>query len=1277
MLWTYDVFLILKINFNIKNQRIIKNLTTKKNQTFKGNKMNEHNKLLDILDDLRLLLKQNEILGQDFDDFHKKLKSDTVKNYLLDLKKGSKPEDALKNRFFSSGAVFAKYLFKNLSPEIGGEAGFIDYSLEVDGEIIGIEIKPLFKAEFERGKSGRIIRRIKKIKLDWIKYRDQIRKYLGKKGEFIVFTNLEEWYFFSRNYSLDEDCKYFSNVDLFRLIKDFDQTENFWVYLDNQENLSIKEPLDKKFFSSLKTWVQELRKVKFSVDGKEKTKLIINLINKFIFIQSLDKFWVIQSKYIENKWSNIEREWQAKNKLRILKKFLGEINEYFYELYDTELFRDREDGKNILDYIQKDEENIELFYNKLKLILGIDYGATAIGWVRGIIQYNFRRIDEDILGKAYETFLAEVRKEQGIYYTPKYITQYIVDNTVGKQYEELLSKIKTNLEKSRFDECRELIEKFISIKVLDPACGSGSFLIKALKIILSKYEELNQLLDSYYQRHNNFKGTLKQSPEDKEISEKINQLKKILDYKDKRDLISKIIIRHIHGNDLDGNALEVAKVNLWLEAIKLAPREFRFDIPRETNHILPDLEINLGNGDSLVGLPEDKTIQFLKENYEKELKEMSKLRKKYLKNPTDEEAIEELNKIKHKLKQELDKQFRQYLKDNNLPEEIFEKTKPFHWALEFWYVYFDDKGEPKPKEQQGFDAVIGNPPYVNVKELDKILKDFYKKHFNIIGRPDLYLNFIERGLDLTTNRGYFSYITSNKFLVTKNGENIREKIKNQATINLLVDLSMHPIFKDASVYPIVFSLQKTKINEKRVTIKIYPPSNLEITNLDSESIKTNQISEDLLYDDEEKIINLNVTPFKKELIKKIKQESIKLQEILDLELGMIVGNQKELIILENEFDLLPATKRNGYKQIIGGEDVRRYEILQKPKKYIFYDKEKIISPRSENFFEREKIVIKDIGLRLSCSLDKDNLYALQTLILGFLKSSNNDISFIIGLLNSLLLDFYYKYKFSSVHVQGGYNRYRERYLKNFPIHKATEQEQKPIIQLVNKIITLKKLQHKFREIWREYSQKFRNSYRSLGEILLDDKKSIQEGNFDKVWISEASLYPNGTNELIEKEFDNFRIAGKNNNILKVFGISGSKEELILELKAKNKEFRDTLYLEILELFDSRSKVKSLKDIFDKTIISVIQPNIWEKSGNLIKGVKKKFEEWLEKQDFKVKEKDIVEIDNQIQDVDNQIDAHVFKLYKLNREEVETVLDSLNVLESIKNDILKKFEELVS
>ena len=1222
-----------------------------------------------ILKDLQVLFKKDEVLGKDFDNFLKRIRSDTVRNYLLSLKNHSQPEQALKDAFFSINSIFAKYLFKKLHPEVGGESGFVDYLIKDEREEIKLEIKPLFEAEFEKGKSGEIFKRIKKVKLNWEKHKDQIRKYLGRRGEFVVFTNLEEWYFFSRNFSLDENCYYFAKVNLFDLIKDFQQIGDFWQYLDRQEELSVKEPLDKKFFNSLKTWVEELGKVKFKVDEKKKTELIIKLINKFIFIQTLDNFWVIKGKYLEEKWVNIEREWQAKNKLRILRKFLSEINEYFYELYDTELFRDGENGKTILDYIERTDENIELFYNKLKLVLGIDYGTTAIGWERGIIQYNFRRIDEDILGKAYETFLAEVRKEQGIYYTPKYITQYIVENTVGKIYDELLEKIKKNLEEKNFDECKELIKKFISIKVLDPACGSGSFLIKALRLIWNKYNELLELLAKEERKYNNFKNGLTRSEEDEENSRKISELKNILNFKDKRDLISKIIIRHIHGNDLDANALEVAKVNLWLEAIKLAPSEFRYDrLPADTNHILPDLEMNLGNGDSLVGLPEDLTIEILKEKHENELKRLFELRKEYLDNPTKEEAIKEINEIKKKLRKELDEEFKKYLEENNLPLEILEKTKPFHWALDFWFVFFDENLEPKEKDKQGFDAVIGNPPYVDYRSVEPIsAHEFFKKvYLSCKDNPEkynLFVPFIEKGVSSLRFGGKFGYINPIHVLSSLMSKNLRKYLLERYKISEIVDLSRLRVFRDAATYPILLFVSYDRPDFIQIS---YKTNEEEILNRE---IKYEEIKQKYFLEREDAVILIDSRKVMIGLITKLDTRGTKLHELVELKWGTSISGYGKKKISKEEFEKLTDKEKNNYIKMIQSGDIKRFAIF-----WLGEFLPKNLFPKCQlELFEKPKIVISRQSIFLEAAYDELGEFSLGKVSFTsrFLKSVNP--YFLLASLNSKIIDFYFKKVYESLHMASYYIRYDIPYLYQLPIIVIEDDKQAPIIQLAQKIITLKKLQHKFRELWRYYSRKFRNNYRSLGEILLDDKRAIQEGNFDKVWISEASVYPDEQNELLEEEFKKFRIVGEGDNKLKIYGIEGQREELLLEITASKKEFKDIIYLELLELMDSRVKKKTLKDILSKSEISVIQPNIWEKSGNLLKITKEKFREWLERENFEIKKDDIVKIDNEIQNIDNLIDIHVFKLYGLTKEEVEIVLDSLNVVESVKNDILRNLK----
>jgi hypothetical protein len=379
----------------------------------------------------------------------------------------------------------------------------------------------------------------------------------------------------------------------------------------------------------------------------------------------------------------------------VLEKFFDELDNWFYLYYDTELFKEK-----ILPYVKRDNENISRLYNNLQLVLGLTYLQAPFGALKGIMQYNFRYIDEDVFGKAYETFLAGVRHDEGVYYTPKYITQYIAQNTVARIFDGLLEQIKEKLESEDFEEAKRLVKRFASVSVLDPACGSGSFLIKAIRLISGRYNTLNQLIDDSERRlikkNAGHMGSLDPPHEVKVKFEQIAEIRKIAGPKTGRELISRVLVRHIHGNDLDKMALEVAKVNIWLEAIKLAPKEFRFDkLPAETNYILPILRINLCNGDSVFGLPEDMTVDLLVGSHRTDVVKMWGLWQGYIDNPMQPELIDKIEEIKEKLRRELDSEFRKILGAKQL-SQVLDESKPFHWALEFWHFYFKGVGEENP-----------------------------------------------------------------------------------------------------------------------------------------------------------------------------------------------------------------------------------------------------------------------------------------------------------------------------------------------------------------------------------------------------------------------------------------------------------------------------------------------------------------------------------------------------------------------------------------------------
>jgi type I restriction-modification system DNA methylase subunit len=278
---------------------------------------------------------------------------------------------------------------------------------------------------------------------------------------------------------------------------------------------------------------------KMHLSEEELDESIQRILDRLIFIRNCE------DRELEEK-----KLWEAKNEIRAWKK-VKEIFSYYDIHYDSKLFTyDPSNPKNVhqCDKLDIDDSVIREILNGL-------YRAKD-----DFVSYDFSAIDADVLGTVYEQYLSHIlkktgkrakltenqshRKEQGIYYTPVYIVDYIVRSTLG----ELLKQREADAEK---------------IKVLDPACGSGSFLIKAFDILKEHYGSKDH----------------KQTQLDLETG---------IPFKMKE----KILKENIFGVDLDKQAVEIAQLNLLL---KIAEGRFR----------LPLLEQNIQCGNSLI---EDETI---------------------------------------------------------------------------------------------------------------------------------------------------------------------------------------------------------------------------------------------------------------------------------------------------------------------------------------------------------------------------------------------------------------------------------------------------------------------------------------------------------------------------------------------------------------------------------------------------------------------------------------------------------------------------------------------
>ncbi|MFA6170087.1 MAG: N-6 DNA methylase [Candidatus Margulisiibacteriota bacterium] len=328
--------------------------------------------------------------------------------------------------------------------------------------------------------------------------------------------------------------------DLWLLSKESLETGLLGKKAEQYGKKAKRRPVNEAIFDDLLTWrkalLEDLNKLNqtITLSGEEKEEVVQKILDRLIFIRSCE------DRKIENERLRAAlRDWEEKDKKGELYDKVVAIFEY-YHFYDTSLFAPGHPC-----------EKVNLFNGTINSIInGLYYNGQEK------IHYDFKSIPADVLGGIYEQYLGHIlkrgklvegkphRKEQGIYYTPKYIVDYIVENTLGKLLAEMPP------------------EKAGLIKILDPACGSGSFLIKALDV-----------MDKYYEQTTEFKNM----PYNRRV---------------------KALQNNIYGVDLDEKAVEIAQLNLMLRA--LAERR-----------TLPNISSNIKCGNSLIsGTPEELKKHF-------------------------------------------------------------------------------------------------------------------------------------------------------------------------------------------------------------------------------------------------------------------------------------------------------------------------------------------------------------------------------------------------------------------------------------------------------------------------------------------------------------------------------------------------------------------------------------------------------------------------------------------------------------------------------------------
>ena len=701
--------------------------------------------------------------------------------------------------------------------------------------------------------------------------------------------------------------------------------------------------------------------------------------------------------------------------------------------------------------------------------------------MRKISEYDFdSELNENILGHIFEQSVSDIeelkksvsgeefdskkskRKKDGIFYTPKYITKYIVENSIKnwlddkkkelgedelpelteKDFEISYASKKSDKRiysenlKKHIDFWTKYREAVKNIKIVDPACGSGAFLITAFEYLLN----YNNYLDD-----------------------------KIFDLTGVKDLFSdttkEILQNNIFGVDLNKESVEITKLSLWLKTA-------------DGNKTLATLEDNIKCGNSLIDDPE-------------------------------------------------------------IAGEM-----AFDWEKEF----------PEIFENGGFDIVVGNPPYVfardNFSEIEKnyYIKNYVSSNYQI----NTYILFMEKSFKLLKNKGYASMIVPNSWLMMYSGKGIREYILEKIKLLEIVNLVGHS-FENVNVETVIYFGYKEK---GEFVTRV-------LLNKGKEFIYSHSKNSISFINEEEKLFKVFSDECSEEINKKIFENSIALDEIVEIKAGLQAYEKGKGIPKQTEEDVKNRPYDYTYKfdeetyKYLEGNNVVRYSINWSGQ-YLKYG-ENLAAPRSVELFNGKKIIIREITGAFPkniISTYTEEFYLYNRSNIGIIEKENKkiDLKYILVVLNSTLISYYFM-KNTAKSVRKLFPKIILNDLRKFPFKEISLKEQQPFIEKANKILTLNKefqeiLQKFQRMIMREFSlekisTKLQNWYllnfaefiKELSKVKVKLNLS-QKADWEDYFIAEKSKAETLNNEITktDKEIDRM--------VYELYGLNEKEIEII-------------------------------------------------------------------------------------------------------------------------------------
>jgi len=640
-------------------------------------------------------------------------------------------------------------------------------------------------------------------------------------------------------------------------------------------------------------------------------------------------------------------------------------------------------------------------------------------------------LDPELLGKVFENLLASynpetkttARKQTGSFYTPREIVNYMVDesliayfitkllpdsdNTNEKEKEKIEAKLRQlfeyNEQPHQFDNSAVdiLINAIDEIKILDPAAGSGAFPMGILHRLVFLLHKLDPHNEKWKQKQIDKISEIEDPTVREQLLTDVEEsfTNNELDYGRKLYLIENCI----YGIDIQPVAVQIAKLRFFISLV--ADQKVNHEKKNFGIRPLPNLETKFVAANTLIGLEKEEDNLFTNPNIEDIKKQLKNVRHRYFTART--------HKTKEKYRKK-DKELRQKLSELLTKEHYLQPEDAKMLAK--WDPYDQNASSPffDPEWMfgitNGFDVVIGNPPYASAVTMarSQIIKTIYKKLYPLAtGSYDIYILFLYKTIELLNNNGIYSWIIPNKFLIADYADKTKLfLIKNG--LSLALDVSSFNVFENTSVYPIVIVGNKSNFS---IEFKEYLLDNY--TDLKKRIFKE---------------------PLKLSEHKQIKDFNIKIGSGTT---GFEAKKVKNLLSNTYKANTIPFTVSGGINRYSISNENIRFMGLKLNKAFV--RNSNTIAKSKWIFWNSPKIIVAGMTREIE-SVYVQSPYGLGVGVYAIYNFGGFDPFFLTGILNSVYLTFYIKNKFKDKHLAGGYLAINKSTLEKLPLEKSQNEQ---------------------------------------------------------------------------------------------------------------------------------------------------------------------------------------------------------------------------------------------